>query len=87
MFKTQTTHGRVNRSATTKNVEGVIFVVLSSLAYGFMSIFAKVLYNNGSNNMTVLCVRYLIASIILFIYFYLQKSIAKLINKILLSSL
>lgn len=73
MFKIQTSHGRVNRSATTKNVEGVTFAVVCSLVYGFMPIFAKVLYNNRNNTMMVLSVRYLIASIVLLLYFFFAK--------------
>nr|WP_302596780.1 DMT family transporter [uncultured Cellulosilyticum sp.] len=50
------------------NYKGIIYAILSSVAFGLMPIFAKFAYANGSNPTTVLIARFLLASIILFTY-------------------
>ncbi len=51
---------------------GIIYALLSSAAFGFMPIFAKIMYNNGSNTLTVLSLRFLMAAFMLFIYFLIK---------------
>jgi len=63
-----------------KKLPGIIFAILSSTAFGFMPIFAKIAYNNGSNAMTLLFFRFLLAAIMLLVYFYIKK-ISLNINK------
>lgn len=60
--------------------KGVIYAILSAVAFGAMPIFAKLAYNNGSNSTTVLAVRFLLASLTLFIYFKIKRQNFK-INK------
>lgn len=52
---------------------GIIYALLSSAAFGFMPIFAKIMYNNGSNTLTVLTLRFLLAAFMLLIYFLIKK--------------
>ncbi|MCM0648247.1 DMT family transporter [Clostridium swellfunianum] len=54
-------------------VNGIIYALLSSAAFGFMPIFAKLMYNSGSNTLTVLSVRFLLAAFILMIYFLIKR--------------
>ncbi|ABK62370.1 DMT family transporter [Clostridium novyi] len=56
-----------------KRINGIIYALLSSTAFGFMPIFAKVAYNHGSNCFSVLTFRFLIAALILFVYFMIKK--------------
>lgn len=56
-----------------KRINGIIYALLSSTAFGFMPIFAKVAYNHGSNCFSVLTFRFLIAALILFVYFIIKK--------------
>lgn len=56
-----------------RKLPGIIFAILSSTAFGFMPIFAKIAYNNGSNATTLLAFRFLLAAIMLSIYFYIKK--------------
>lgn len=56
-----------------KKINGIIYAILSSTAFGFMPIFAKIAYNHGSNCFSVLTFRFLIAALILFIYFIIKK--------------
>jgi drug/metabolite transporter (DMT)-like permease len=52
-----------------KRLYGIIYALLSSAAFGFMPVFAKIAYNNGSNPLTVLSLRFLCAALMLLIYF------------------
>lgn len=52
---------------------GILFALLSSAAFGFMPVFAKLLYNNGVNTLTVLSLRFLLAAFMLLAYFYIAK--------------
>lgn len=56
-----------------KRINGIIYALLSSTAFGFMPIFAKIAYNHGSNCFTVLTFRFLIAALLLFVYFLIKK--------------
>lgn len=56
-----------------ENYKGILYAILSSVAFGLMPIFAKVAYGNGSNPTTVLFYRFLISAIILFIYLKIKK--------------
>lgn len=65
--------------------KGIIFAILSSVAFGLMPIFAKVAYNNGSNTSTVLSFRFLVAAIILFIFGIITKTSFKVSKKQLIT--
>ncbi|KGM98269.1 membrane protein [Clostridium novyi A str. 4552] len=56
-----------------KRINGIIYALLSSTAFGFMPIFAKIAYNHGSNCFSVLTFRFLLAALILFLYFLIKK--------------
>ncbi|MFL0267564.1 DMT family transporter [Candidatus Clostridium radicumherbarum] len=56
-----------------KKIYGIIYALLSSAAFGFMPIFAKIIYNNGSNTLTVISLRFLLAALMLYIYFLFAK--------------
>lgn len=50
------------------NYKGIAYALLSSAAFGVMPILARVAYANGSNPTTVLVFRFLISTLILFLY-------------------
>ncbi len=54
-------------------LKGVFFVLLASLAWGFMPIFTKILYNQGWTTNSVLFFRYFLALLILTIYILYKK--------------
>lgn len=55
-------------------ISGIIYAVLSAVAFGFMPIFVKIAYGGGANTITVSFLRFLISSIILFLYFLFSKT-------------
>lgn len=63
------------------NYKGIIYALLSSTAFGIMPILARIAYANGSNPTTVLIFRFLISSLILFLYLKLRNIKIKLGNK------
>lgn len=67
-----------------KKIYGIMYALLSSAAFGFMPIFAKTMYNSGSNTFTVLSLRFLLASLMLFMYFLIFKIDFKVNKKQLL---
>ncbi|PJI08596.1 MULTISPECIES: DMT family transporter [Clostridium] len=50
------------------NCKGIAYALLSSAAFGIMPILARIAYANGSNPTTVLIFRFLISTLILFLY-------------------
>lgn len=61
-------------------ISGIIYALLSSAAFGLMPIFAKYSYNNGSNAFTALTFRYVLAALMLLLYF-ISKNLDLKINK------
>lgn len=51
------------------NIKGILYAILSAVAFGIMPIFAKFSYVHGSNPTSALLFRFLFAFIILLIYF------------------
>jgi drug/metabolite transporter (DMT)-like permease len=64
-----------------KKINGIIYALLSSAAFGIMPIFAKYAANNGSNTLTILSTRFLLSALILFAYFLFKKVNYKLEKK------
>ncbi|WP_142415730.1 DMT family transporter [Hathewaya massiliensis] len=64
-----------------KKINGIIYAILSSMAFGAMPIFAKLAYNNGSNPTTVLSFRFLITCLVLLVYFGVTKTNFKVTKK------
>ncbi|EQB89754.1 hypothetical protein M918_19090 [Clostridium sp. BL8] len=56
-----------------KKLNGIIYALLSSAAFGIMPIFAKYAANNGSNTLSILSTRFLLSALILFVYFLFKK--------------
>lgn len=56
-----------------KKINGIIYALLSSAAFGIMPIFAKYAANNGSNTLSILSTRFLLSALILFVYFLFKK--------------
>lgn len=50
------------------NYKGILYAFLSSAAFGIMPILARIAYANGSNPTTVLIFRFLISTLILFLF-------------------
>lgn len=63
-----------------KKINGIIYGLLSGIAFGITPVFAKTAYNNGLNATTVLIFRYLLAAFILFFYCIFKRLNLK-INK------
>lgn len=63
-----------------KKINGVIYTVVSSAAFGVMPIFAKIAYNGGANALTVLFLRFFLAALIILPYIVVTKKDFK-INK------
>ncbi|MGH4119429.1 DMT family transporter [Clostridium sp.] len=61
-----------------KKIYGIIFTVVSSAAFGVMPIFAKIAYSGGANVLTVLFLRFFLASIIILPYIIITKKDFKL---------
>lgn len=55
-------------------ISGIIYAVLSAVAFGFMPIFVKIAYNGGANTITVTFLRFFISTIILLLYFLFSKT-------------
>ncbi|MGL4820457.1 MAG: EamA family transporter, partial [Bacilli bacterium] len=53
--------------------KGIIFAILSSVAYGVMPIFAKIAYANGSNPTSAIMFRFYFAVILLLCYFLITR--------------
>ena len=56
-----------------KKTMGIIFAILSSASFGLLGVFAELAYRNGSNPMTVLIARFIIATVILFVLLLVTK--------------
>lgn len=56
-----------------KKTMGILFAILSSASFGLLGVFAELAYRNGSNPMTVLIARFIIATLILFILLLVKK--------------
>lgn len=65
-------------------IKGVIYTIISSLCFGIMPILAKVAYNNGLNTETLLFLRFVFASILLFVYVKIKNINMKLEFKTIL---
>lgn len=56
-----------------KKINGIIYTVLSSAAFGVMPIFAKIAYSGGANAITVLFLRFFLAALIILPYIVVTK--------------
>lgn len=56
-----------------KRTQGIIYAVLSAVAFGHLPIFATYAYRSGSNAVTVVFLRFLFSAIILLGYFLLRN--------------
>lgn len=57
---------------------GIIYAVASAIAFGFMPVFVRVAYDGGLNAVTVVFLRFIFASGMLVIYFFIRKISFKL---------
>jgi len=64
-----------------KKIHGILFLILASVAFGVMPILAKFAYSGGANTYTTLFLRFIIASLMLFIYIRSKKISLKLNKK------
>lgn len=56
-----------------KKINGIIYTMLSSAAFGVMPIFAKIAYSGGANAITVLFLRFFLAALIILPYIVVTK--------------
>jgi drug/metabolite transporter (DMT)-like permease len=63
-----------------KKIDGVIYTVASSAAFGVMPILAKIAYKGGTNAITVLFLRFFLAALVILPYIVITKKNFK-INK------
>ncbi len=61
-----------------KKIDGIIYTVVSSAAFGVMPILAKIAYKGGANATTVLFLRFFIATLIILLYIVVTKKDFKL---------
>ena len=64
-----------------KNINGILYIVLSSVAFGVMPILAKLAYNEGATTYSVLFLRFIFAAIMIFYYLIKNKISLKLSKK------
>lgn len=62
-----------NKVEKKKNIDGVLYIVISSFCFGVIPILAKLAYEHGSNTYSVLSLRFLIAAVIVFFYIIKNK--------------
>jgi len=63
-----------------EKLNGVLYIILSAIAFGIMPILAKLAYNGGANTITTLFLRFLFASLMLF-YYLKSNKISMRLNK------
>lgn len=56
-----------------KSIQGIILAVAGAVAFGAMPLFVKIAYENGTNSVSVVFLRFTIAASMLLIYFLLAK--------------
>lgn len=56
-----------------KNIGGVLLVALSAASFGFMPIFAKMAYAARTSTYTLLFLRFLVATIFMFLFLFIKK--------------
>lgn len=56
-----------------KKIYGVMYALISAIAFGFMPIFAKGAYNGGANAITAVFLRFFFAAIILYVILKIKK--------------
>lgn len=61
-----------------KEINGVLYLVLSSVSFGIIPILAKLSYRQGTDTYSVLLVRFILASVILLVFLYYKKISIKL---------
>ena len=66
---------------------GVIWVLVSAISFGFLGIFVKFAYRENINSITLLFLRYLFASVIMFAYIKFKHLDLKLAKKDLIAVL
>lgn len=54
--------------------QGIIYAILSAIAFGCLPIFATYAYKSGSNAVTVVFLRFVFSSIILLVYFLVKNT-------------
>lgn len=61
-----------------KTVNGLIYIIISSISFGIIPLLAKLAYNQGVDTFSVLTLRFIFASIFLLIYLLYKKISLKL---------
>lgn len=64
-----------------RKLNGVLYIVVSSSAFGIMPVLAKIVYKQGVSQYTVLCLRFLFAAAML-LYYLLANKISLKITKV-----
>lgn len=63
-----------------EKIKGILYIILSAIAFGIMPILAKLSYRGGANTYTTLFLRFLFAAIML-LYYLKTKRISLKLNK------
>lgn len=61
-----------------KEINGVLYLILSSVSFGIIPILAKLSYRQGTDTYSVLLIRFILASLILLIFLFYKKISIKL---------
>lgn len=67
-----------------KKIYGVMYALISAIAFGFMPIFAKGAYNGGANAITSVFLRFFFAAIILYVILKIKKVNLKIEKELVL---
>lgn len=57
----------------TKNIGGILLVAISAASFGLMPIFAKIAYTAGTSTYTLLFLRFLVATVFMFLLLFFKK--------------
>jgi len=63
-----------------KNLNGILYIVLSSVAFGIMPILAKLAYNQGATTYSVLFLRFIFAALMI-VYYLIKNRISLKLSK------
>ena len=62
-----------NEMKNKKNIRGILLVALSAASFGFIPVFAKIAYSSGTSTYTLLFLRFLVATVFMFVFLLVKK--------------
>lgn len=62
-----------NEMKNKKNIRGILLVALSAASFGFIPVFAKIAYSAETSTYTLLFLRFLVATVFMFVFLLVKK--------------